>query len=53
MDISVDAFCKKVREVADGLETAPNGMDNETLEVTQRILANAAPRIKVLRTFLG
>ena len=53
MDISVDAFCKKVREVAGGLETAPNGMDNETLEVTQRILDDAAPRIKVLRAFLG
>ena len=53
MDISVEAFCGKVREVTNGLEGQAKSLDGETLKVAERILDNAAPRIKVLRMFLG
>lgn len=53
MDISVEAFCDKVHEVTNGLEGQANSLDDETLKVAAKILDNAAPRIKVLRTFLG
>ena len=53
-DVSLSAFDQVVREVVAGLE-APSFVagDEAVAAMTEQVLANAAPRIAVLRAYLG
>lgn len=53
-DVSLSAFDQAVREVAAGFETPGIDVGNEAVAaMVEQVIANAAPRIAVLRTYLG
>ena len=54
MDVSLNAFDRIVRDVADTLEAPSLGsLESSAESMVGRILENAKPRVRVLRGFLG